>query len=166
MIRLVFLCSWLALGVPPDLLADGGLKTEREKALYALGLAVGEGLGGLKGKLTDEELNLVLQGFEDAALGREQLLELTTDRRAQLRSLERDRLAAAAPEKSKGESYLKRAASEPGARRSASGLVHRELVAGTGSSPKSTDRVEVHYHGTLTDGSVFDSSVERGQPAV
>jgi len=46
----------------------------------------------------------------------------------------------------------------------ASGLVYEELQAGTGASPRSSDTVRVHYHGTLTDGSVFDSSVERGQP--
>ncbi len=46
----------------------------------------------------------------------------------------------------------------------ASGLIYEELQAGTGASPRSSDTVRVHYHGTLTDGSVFDSSVERGQP--
>ena len=46
-----------------------------------------------------------------------------------------------------------------------SGLIITELVAGTGSHPKRSDTVEVHYHGTLKDGTVFDSSVERGKPA-
>lgn len=46
----------------------------------------------------------------------------------------------------------------------ASGLIYEELQAGTGASPGSRDTVRVHYHGTLKDGSVFDSSVERGQP--
>jgi FKBP-type peptidyl-prolyl cis-trans isomerase FkpA/FKBP-type peptidyl-prolyl cis-trans isomerase FklB len=81
--------------------------------------------------------------------------------------MEQERLAAAAePEKSRGESYIDRAASEAGAMKTASGLIFQELVAGEGSSPKSTDRVKVHYHGTLTDGSVFDSSVDRGKPIV
>ena len=46
----------------------------------------------------------------------------------------------------------------------ASGLIYEELTAGTGASPRATDTVRVHYHGTLRDGTVFDSSVDRGQP--
>ena len=64
-----------------------------------------------------------------------------------------------------GPTFLDRAATEPGAIRSSSGLVFRTLKPGDGPSPKATDRVKVHYHGTFTDGAVFDSSVERGQPA-
>ena len=47
----------------------------------------------------------------------------------------------------------------------ASGLVYQSLKDGSGASPKATDTVRVHYHGTLADGKVFDSSVQRGQPA-
>ena len=167
MIRLIALCSWLALWVPGHLAADTDLETDKQRTLYALGLAVGESLGGLKGKLTEEELNTVLRGFEDAALGNPQLFELTPERVEKLRSMEQARLAAtAAPEKSKGASFLDQAASESGARRTPSGLVYQELTAGTGSHPKGSDRVKVHYHGTLTDGTVFDSSVQRGQPIV
>ena len=55
-------------------------------------------------------------------------------------------------------------AAEDGAVRTASGLVITEIEAGTGASPTATDTVTVHYHGTLRDGTVFDSSVERGAP--
>jgi FKBP-type peptidyl-prolyl cis-trans isomerase len=61
--------------------------------------------------------------------------------------------------------FLAAAAAEPGARTLASGLVYRELQPGTGPSPTADDTVKVHYHGTLHDGSVFDSSRERGVPA-
>ncbi len=54
--------------------------------------------------------------------------------------------------------YLDQAAAEPGAIKTASGLVYRELRPGTGESPKATDTVRVHYRGTLTDGTEFDSS--------
>ena len=53
----------------------------------------------------------------------------------------------------------------PKAKKTESGLVYEVLKEGTGAKPKATDTVEVHYHGTLTNGKVFDSSVERGQPA-
>jgi len=55
--------------------------------------------------------------------------------------------------------------SSGGAETSASGLIITHIVEGTGPSPTATDVVQVHYHGTFEDGSVFDSSVERGQPA-
>jgi FKBP-type peptidyl-prolyl cis-trans isomerase FkpA/FKBP-type peptidyl-prolyl cis-trans isomerase FklB len=58
-----------------------------------------------------------------------------------------------------------KAAAEPGAIKTPSGAVVTILRPGTGPSPKPTDKVKVHYHGTLTDGTVFDSSVQRGEPA-
>jgi FKBP-type peptidyl-prolyl cis-trans isomerase FkpA len=60
---------------------------------------------------------------------------------------------------------LAKAAKEPGAQVSASGLVFRSLKAGSGPSPQATDKVRVHYRGTFVDGKEFDSSYARGQPA-
>ena len=54
----------------------------------------------------------------------------------------------------------------PAPESTASGLQITHLAVGDGASPKATDRVQVHYHGTFEDGSVFDSSVDRGAPAV
>jgi len=62
-------------------------------------------------------------------------------------------------------SFLDKAAAEPGATRSASGMVYRELRAGSGPSPKATDTVKVNYRGTLVDGTEFDSSYKRNEPA-
>ena len=64
-----------------------------------------------------------------------------------------------------GPSFLDLKAQEPGAVRTKSGLIIRTITPGTGPSPQATDTVKVHYHGTLTDGTVFDSSVQRGEPA-
>ena len=61
--------------------------------------------------------------------------------------------------------YLDKAASEPGAQKTASGLVYRVVTAGSGASPKATDTVKVHYRGTLTSGKEFDSSYARNEPA-
>jgi FKBP-type peptidyl-prolyl cis-trans isomerase FkpA len=60
--------------------------------------------------------------------------------------------------------YLDKAAQEPGAVRTASGLVYRELKAGAGASPTAADTVKVHYRGTLTNGTEFDSSYKRNEP--
>ena len=62
------------------------------------------------------------------------------------------------PDQAASKAYLEKAASEPGAIRTPSGLVYRELRAGTGSSPVATDTVKVNYKGTLTDGKKFDSA--------
>jgi FKBP-type peptidyl-prolyl cis-trans isomerase FkpA len=62
-------------------------------------------------------------------------------------------------------SALDKAAAEPGATQTPSGLVYRELRAGTGESPKATNAVTVNYRGTLTDGTEFDSSYKRNEPA-
>jgi FKBP-type peptidyl-prolyl cis-trans isomerase FkpA len=64
-----------------------------------------------------------------------------------------------------GQAYLEKAAAEPGASKTSSGLVYRELKAGTGASPKVSDVVKVHYRGTLIDGTEFDSSYKRNEPA-
>ena len=73
-------------------------------------------------------------------------------------------LVAAAEQKA-GQAVLDKAAAEKGATKTASGLVIVPIRPGTGAAPKASDRVKVHYHGTLADGSVFDSSVQRGEPA-
>jgi FKBP-type peptidyl-prolyl cis-trans isomerase FkpA len=71
----------------------------------------------------------------------------------------------AASDPSASVAYLEKAASEPGATKTESGLVYREMRAGTGASPKATDTVKVNYRGTLVDGTEFDSSYKRNEPA-
>ncbi len=67
--------------------------------------------------------------------------------------------------KKAGEAFLATNGKKPDVKTTASGLQYRVLKAGKGTkSPKATDTVKVHYHGTLIDGTVFDSSVERGEP--
>lgn len=66
--------------------------------------------------------------------------------------------SSAPPDASANSAYLEKAASAPGATRTPSGLVYRELRAGTGTSPVATDTVKVNYRGTLIDGKKFDSN--------
>jgi FKBP-type peptidyl-prolyl cis-trans isomerase FkpA/FKBP-type peptidyl-prolyl cis-trans isomerase FklB len=71
----------------------------------------------------------------------------------------------AAVEKKQSQTFLDKAAAEKGATKTASGVIVTKLKPGTGPSPTASDKVKVHYTGTLIDGTVFDSSVQRGQPA-
>jgi len=72
---------------------------------------------------------------------------------------------AAAPSADAGKTFADKAAAEPGAQRTASGLVYRDLKPGTGAHPTANDMVKVHYRGTLIDGTEFDSSYKRNEPA-
>lgn len=65
----------------------------------------------------------------------------------------------------KGNAFLAENAKKEGVKTTASGLQYEVIKEGDGAKPKATDEVKVHYHGTLIDGKVFDSSVERGEPA-
>jgi FKBP-type peptidyl-prolyl cis-trans isomerase FklB len=64
-----------------------------------------------------------------------------------------------------GEDFLEENKKREGVQTTASGLQYEVLTEGDGPKPKATDKVKCHYHGTLIDGTVFDSSVQRGQPA-
>jgi FKBP-type peptidyl-prolyl cis-trans isomerase FkpA len=154
----------LALLVLPVAALAQEPKSDDDKAFYAIGYSLAErGLSGFA--LTPAELEMVKAGLADAVLGRERKV----DPRAYMEKIQQIRAAraavVAAAEKKTGDAFLAKAAAAPGAKKTASGLVISTLSAGTGPSPKATDKVKVHYQGTLTDGSVFDSSVQRGQPA-
>jgi FKBP-type peptidyl-prolyl cis-trans isomerase FkpA len=141
--------------------APAGLTTDDQKIIYAVGLSLGQSLAPLG--LSRAELEIVKQGLTDAAAGKP-AEELSTwgpkiNTFAQARATR-----AAAAEKASSKAFIDAAATESGATRAASGLVYRELAAGTGASPKATDTVKVNYRGTLTNGTEFDSSYKAGKP--
>ena len=143
--------------------AEGEAAIDEEKTLYALGLAMAQNLNAFS--LTPEELATVTDGLRDGVLGNEPKIDFAAYRgKIQTLAMQR-RQAAVAVEKQASMTYLEEAAATEGAQKTESGLIYTELVAGTGEQPTAKDRVKVHYHGTLRDGTVFDSSVERGSPA-
>jgi FKBP-type peptidyl-prolyl cis-trans isomerase FkpA len=71
---------------------------------------------------------------------------------------------AKAPEQLTTQAFLDKAAAEPGSVKTPSGLIYHEIEPGAGASPMATDTVKVHYRGTLTDGTEFDSSYQRSEP--
>jgi FKBP-type peptidyl-prolyl cis-trans isomerase FkpA/FKBP-type peptidyl-prolyl cis-trans isomerase FklB len=138
-------------------------KTEEQKTFYALGLALSQGLGSFN--LSEAELEMVKSGLTDGVLARPRKVELPTYA-PKLQELQASRQAATASvEKKLSQSFLEKAAGEKGATKTASGVIVTTIKAGTGPAPAASDKVKVHYTGTLIDGTVFDSSVQRGQPA-
>jgi FKBP-type peptidyl-prolyl cis-trans isomerase FkpA len=136
--------------------------TDDQKTLYALGLAISQSLGAFA--LTEPELELVKAGLTDGVLKRPRKVDIKTYG-PKIQQLQQARTAVAAEgEKKTGGAFLAKAAAEPGASKTSSGLVVKTVKPGSGASPKATDKVKVHYHGTLIDGTVFDSSVQRGEP--
>lgn len=145
--------------------AHVSLDSEDQKTLYALGLLIGERTGVANLKLPPSELAAVKAGFTDAALGNKPRVELQQYGPKVNELMHKRATARAEEEKKKGEAFAAKAAKEPGAEQTASGLVYKELVPGKGEQPKPTDQVKVNYKGTLIDGTEFDSSYKRGQPA-
>jgi FKBP-type peptidyl-prolyl cis-trans isomerase FkpA len=142
--------------------AASGLKDDREKTVYALGAMLGRNLEPFA--LSAAEIEIVKQGIADAATGQKPQVDLQTFG-PKIEEMMRARSAGRAQgEKDKSKAFTEAAASESGAVRTPSGLVFRTLAAGKGASPAAKDTVRVHYTGTLIDGKVFDSSVQRGQP--
>jgi len=138
-------------------------KTDDEKTLYALGVALARNVGSFN--LSEAELALVQAGFSDGVLNHKPQVDIETFG-PKIQALAQARASAGAEaEKKASAGFLEKAAAEKGAAKLPSGLVYSEIKPGTGDSPKATDTVKVHYQGTLTDGTVFDSSIKRGEPA-
>jgi FKBP-type peptidyl-prolyl cis-trans isomerase FkpA len=136
--------------------------SEQDKAVYAAGFMLGQRLAALNP--TPSELEAAKKGLADAVSGKkaEHALETYGPRVQAL--LQERQTAKAQGEKEKGKAFQDQAAAEQGAQRTGSGLVMKTLTPGQGASPKASDVVKVHYKGTLTDGTEFDSSYKRGEP--
>lgn len=163
--RTVVTASILALFVAVGFAAAAGPEptTDEQKTLYALGAAMSQGLASFN--LTEAELEMVKTGLSDGVLKKPLKADVQTYSN-KIQELQKARMAVVSDaEKKAGQAFLDKAASAPGATKTPSGFVITTLKPGTGETPKATDKVKVHYQGTLTDGTVFDSSFQRGEPA-
>lgn len=143
-------------------LQASGSMNEEQQTLYALGAALANNLRELE--LSAEDQRLIRQGFQDAVAGAPARVDVASFM-PRIQGLRERRLAATiAARRKDGASFIERAAAQPGAVKTASGLVFRELTAGKGRQPAEHDTVTVHYEGTLPDGTVVDSSLQRGKP--
>lgn len=152
----------LALGLVACAATAQTLDTEENRTLYAVGVVLGNNL--LQFNLTPAELALVEAGLRDTVFATEPRVDMAVYGQ-QITVLRDARQAAgAAGEKAASMAFLDEMALEAGAERTASGLVYIAMTEGSGANPTAADTVRVHYHGTLRDGTVFDSSVDRGEP--
>jgi FKBP-type peptidyl-prolyl cis-trans isomerase len=148
---------------------DGGdpgapvFASDDDRVLYTLGVVLGDNIGDFR--LTEAEFELVAAGMRDAVTGVPPRVEVDLYG-PQIQRLANDRASAGAEdEKLAAAEFADEVAARAGAERTDSGLVIVPIAEGDGEYPTADDTVTVHYHGTLRDGTVFDSSVERDMPA-
>ncbi len=169
LLGVISLGLWAACEPPAEAPAEAPaqeltLQSEDEKTIYAIGLALAGNLAALG--LSEQELEILQLGLSDGVQDAEPKVKLT-EYQPKIRDLQKRRVAElTSGEKQAAAAFLDEEAAKPGAVRTDSGLVYIEKEPGEGESPAATDTVRVHYHGTLRDGKVFDSSVDRGAPFV
>jgi len=136
---------------------------------YALGVNLAKQMGGqanFKTLLDEDELEIMLSGFGDTMKGSslQDPLQVLTKYGPTLNQILADRSSKIVDRiKKEGEEFITNFLDcTPEARKTESGMVYYSMKEGNGAQPKLEDTVEVHYHGTLIDGTVFDSSVDRG----
>jgi FKBP-type peptidyl-prolyl cis-trans isomerase FklB len=167
----VLLVSFSACSKQPEKAAKtagtAGLESVDQKVSYGIGYNVGTGLARDNFVVVDQEA--LKAGVADG-LAKAKARISEADLQAAFADVQKRAAAAAEAEGAKqltaGNDYLAKNKARPGVKVTASGLQYEVLKSGVGfgSKPKTTDKVQVHYHGTLIDGTVFDSSVERKEP--
>ncbi len=150
----------------PDPIA---LNTDAQKLSYTIGTQVGT---SMKGDGLDIDMKTFIRGIEDARAGREFALSademkmvMQTFQQKMMEKMQAERAAAGEKAGAEGAKFLAENANKPGVKTTDSGLQYIVEKTGDGEVPKATDVVRTHYRGTLIDGTVFDSSYDRGEPA-
>lgn len=141
------------------------LKTQKQKFSYTVGYQVSL---DFKRKDLDLDVNALVQAIRDMQAGKKPRLTQDQMKKAVAnyqKAVSAKRKALAGKKLELAKAYLEKNKKKKNVKVLKSGLQYEVLKKGTGSKPKTTDKVEVHYHGTLIDGRIFDSSVNRGQTA-
>ena len=153
--------------------APPALTTRKDKFSYALGMNIGSGLGAnLKKQSVEFDPNLVSQGLKDSMAGAKTRLTddeakaVLTEVQNEIQKQQQEKMKEASEKnKTQGDAFLAANKSKEGVVALPSGLQYKILTAGTGPKPAATDSVVCNYRGTLINGTEFDSSYKRGQPA-
>lgn len=138
--------------------------SDDEKAFYSIGTGMSQQFESLQ-PISDRELDVLIQGLRDGLAGKTLAVDQQTGAGLVRAMVQKRQSAASESERAASAAFAAAEAAKPGATKTESGLIYTEIKAGKGASPSATDKVRVHYHGTLRDGTVFDSSVDRGEPA-
>lgn len=138
-------------------------KTLKEKASYAVGVSIAQNLKDQD--LGDIDIQSFSQGFTDFNMQNGFAISQQDMQTSIQQFLDEQRMKAHEQNKNVGEEFLSKNKLKKGVFETDSGLQYEIINEGTGKKPGPQDKVTVHYHGTLTDGVVFDSSVQRGSPA-
>jgi len=137
------------------------LETDEQKTIYALGLSVGKSLAPIN--LSPSDLEILKQAIADNIANKPAVdIDVYGPKIADLAKARQAKQAEG--EKVKAKAYEAKMAGEAGAQKSSTGLIYKEVTAGSGAMPKDTDVVSVNYKGTLTDGTEFDSSYKNKAP--
>ncbi len=174
--RIAGLVLTVCLVVPTSGIASGSendnteLKTFKEKLSYSMGIDMGTYLNGINEELDFETLQLGLKdGFEagQPRLTPEEMQAVQQEFAEQMRANQAEQVKVLQEKnKKEGDAYLAKNKSRKGVIVTASGLQYEVITEGTGARPTADDTVKVHYKGTMIDGTVFDDSNKRGEPAV
>ena len=171
--RIAGIALVVCLSVPGiALAADGGneLKTFKDKLSYSMGLDMGTYLNGMGEELDYERLVLGLKtGFDGSkpVLSQEEMQSVQQEFAQKVRAKQEAQMKVLQEKNKKaGDDYLAKNKENKGVVVTDSGLQYEVVTAGTGTKPKAEDTVTVHYKGTTIDGTVFDDSNKRGEPAV
>ncbi len=148
--------------------------SEKEKLSYSIGYTQGSGVAGfLKAESVEVDKNAVTEAFKAGLSGtapvltEQEMHQIISDFEKKIAAKKAELLKeAAAKNKKAGESFLAENMKKTGVVTLPDGLQYKVLKEGTGEIPKATDKVKVNYRGTLIDGTEFDSSYKRGEPAV
>ncbi len=163
----------LMLGLLPSVVcAEESFKTQDEKVGYAIGMSIGI---NLKQQKVSGDPKQVAAGLQAAMQGNETLLSVTEmgqvlrayqeEVQAEQKKKMAEMAAGAEENLRQAEEFLSSNSQQEGVVTLESGLQYKVLASGSGGSPEATTEVEVHYRGTLIDGTEFDSSYARGKPA-
>jgi FKBP-type peptidyl-prolyl cis-trans isomerase FklB len=137
------------------------LKNNMDSIGYSLGVLFAQNFKN--GEVSGIDANAMAKGFQDAIAGKETIKAEEANRLFStfMQDAGKKKYEATVQE---GKKFLEENGKRPTVKTTASGLQYEVMVQGTGVVPKATDKVTTHYHGTLLNGKVFDSSVQRGQP--